>query len=87
MLILMAAPCVVSAPLDAGQRAECDGILISAKRAQEAVACKRELDLRRTFECDPCPDCPEPKPCEQMQIATASFFSGFVLGLLLLLVR
>ena len=85
MLIMLLAPCVASAPLDAGKRAACDGILISAERAKSAIKCKREVDLLRTFECDPCPDCPEPVP--YMQVATASFFSGFVLGLLLFLVR
>jgi hypothetical protein len=86
-MLIIAAPCVASAALDQGQKAECDGILISAQRAKEAVACAREVELRKTFECAPCPACPECDKPETMQIATASFFSGFVLGLLLLLVR
>lgn len=86
MLILLA-PCVVSAPLDGGTKAPCDGILISAQRAREAITCKRELKLRRAFRCDPCPACPEPEPCQTATTVAASFLSGFVLGLLLFLVR
>lgn len=82
--IIMAAPCTASAPIDAGKVAPCDGVLISATRAQQAIADKREVNLRRTFECAPCPDCPKD---DGMRTAAASFFSGFVLGLLLILVR
>ena len=46
-----------------------------------------EVELRKTFECAPCPSCPEPKKDETVAIATASFFAGFVLGLTLFLVR
>ena len=86
-MLIFAAPCVASAALDQGQKAQCDGILIRAQRAKDAVACKRELNLRRTFECEPCPACPECEQPQTMKMVTASFFSGFVLGLLLFLVR
>tara|TARA_R100000664_G_C2705506_1_gene104284 strand:+ start:549 stop:809 length:261 start_codon:yes stop_codon:yes gene_type:complete len=86
-MLIFAVPCVASAALDQGEKAQCDGILISAQRAKEAVACKREVELRKTFECAPCSACPECKKTETMTIATASFFSGFVLGLLLFFVR
>ena len=86
-MLIVAIPCVVSSAINEGEKAECDGLLISAQRAKEAVACKRELDFRRTFECDPCPKCPECPESETMKIATASFFSGFVLGLLLFFAR
>jgi len=83
-MLIFAAPWIASAAIDQGQKAHCDGVLISAQRAKEAVACKRELNLRRTFECQPCPDLPEDRTT---QIASASFAAGLVLGLLLLLVR
>jgi len=86
-LALLAAPCVSSAPLDAGQVAECDGVLISAARARQAVADKREVNILRTFDCDPCPDCPDLPKDDSVKIASASFVSGFVLGLLLLVMR
>jgi hypothetical protein len=86
-MLILAAPCVASAAIDQGEKAKCDGILISAQRAKEAIACEREVEIRKTFECDPCPACPECDHQPVMQIATASFFSGFVLGLLLLFVR
>ncbi len=86
-MLILAAPCIASAAIDQGQKAECDGVLISAQRAKEAVACKRELNLRRTFECDPCPACPEPKPSRSVEIASASFVTGLVFGLLLFFSR
>tara|TARA_R100000664_G_scaffold30464_1_gene43063 strand:- start:7730 stop:7990 length:261 start_codon:yes stop_codon:yes gene_type:complete len=85
-MLILAVPCVVSVALDEGQKAKCDGILISAEKAKEAVACKRELNIRRTFECDPCPACPESKQQPTLTIASASFFSGLVLGILLFFV-
>jgi hypothetical protein len=86
-VLILSAPCVVSQAVDQGQPAPCDGVLISAERAREAVADKREVNLRRTFECDPCPACPESPPDRTREVASASFFAGFVLGLLLLFVR
>lgn len=85
--MIIAAPCSASAPIDEGQAAPCSGFIISTERAKEAISCKRELNLRKTFECDPCPACPNPQKDETVAIATASFFSGFVLGLLLLVIR
>ncbi len=87
MLIALLTSCTISQPIDRGQPAPCDGVLISAERAKQAVADKREVELRKTFECAPCPSCPEPKKDETVAIATASFFAGFVLGLTLFLVR
>lgn len=84
---LLSAPCVSSSALDQGKPAPCDGVLISAERAKEAIACKRELELRKTFECDPCPACPEPEPSRSVQIASASFVTGLVFGLLLFFAR
>ena len=86
-MLILSAPCVVSVALDQGQKAKCDGILISAERAKSAVACKRELEIRRDFKCEPCPSCPDCKQPPMAKIASASFLSGFVLGLLLFLVR
>ena len=86
-MLILAVPCVASSAINQGQKAACDGILISAQRAKAAVACKRELNILRTFECDPCPAGPDCPKSETMKIATASFLSGFVLGLLLFLVR
>ena len=86
-MLIIAAPWVASSAINEGDKAACDGLLISAQRAKEAVACKRELDVLRTFECDPCPECPECPESETIKIASASFFSGFVLGLLLFLMR
>jgi len=86
-VVIMAAPCVSSSALDEGKLAPCDGVLISAKRARQAIADQKELELRKTFECAPCPPCQEPKKDDAFSVATASFFSGFVLGLLLFLVR
>tara|TARA_R100000664_G_C2645838_1_gene68691 strand:- start:133 stop:402 length:270 start_codon:yes stop_codon:yes gene_type:complete len=85
--VLLAAPCVTSAAVDQGDTVPCDGVLISAKRAREAIACKREVELRKTFECDPCPACPEPAPDRTVQIASASFVTGLVFGLLLFFSR
>ena len=87
MLIALLTSCTISQPLDRGQPAPCDGVLISTERAKQAVADKREVELRKTFECAPCPSCPEPKKDETVAIATASFFAGFILGLTLFLVR
>ena len=86
-VVLLSAPCVSSAAVDQGDTVPCDGVLISAKRAREAVACKREVELRKTFECDPCPACPQPKPSRSVQIASASFVTGLVFGLLLFFSR
>jgi hypothetical protein len=86
-VLILPAPCVASQVVDQGYPAPCDGVLISAERARQAVADKREVNLRRTFECDPCPACPELPPCKTSEVASASFFAGFVLGLMLLLVR
>lgn len=86
--LALAAPCVASAPLDAGQTAACDGVLISAARARRAVADAREVELRRQHECPAVPACPEPPTVDShVTVATASFFTGFVLGLLLFLAR
>ncbi len=85
--IVMAAPCVASAAIDQGETANCDGVLISVKRAKEAIACAREVELRKTFECAPCPACPDPPQDRSVQIASASFVTGLVFGLLLLFVR
>jgi hypothetical protein len=46
---IIAAPCVQSTPVDAGKPAPCDGILISIERAKAAIACKREVELRKTL--------------------------------------
>jgi len=86
-VLILPAPCIASQAVDQGQPAPCDGVLISTERARQAVADKREVNLRRTFECDPCPACPEPPPDRTKEVASASFFAGFVLGLLLLFVR
>lgn len=86
-MLVLAVPCVVSVAIDEGERAKCDGLLISAERAKAAVACKRELEIRRREKCAPCPTCPACKQPPTMEIATASFASGFLLGLLLFLVR
>lgn len=86
-VVLLSAPCVSSAAVDQGETVPCDGVLISAKRAAEAIACKREVELRKTFECDPCPACPEPEPSRSVQIASASFVTGLVFGLLLFFSR
>ena len=84
---IIAAPCVQSTPVDAGEPAPCDGILISIERAKAAIACKREVELRKTFECEPCPACPKPTKDRSVEIASASFVSGLVLGLLLFFAR
>ena len=86
-VVLLASPCVSSAAVDEGDTVPCDGVLISAKRAREAIACKREVELRKTFECDPCPACPEPEPSRSVQIASASFVTGLIFGLLLFFSR
>ena len=86
-VVLLSAPCVSSAAVDQGETVPCDGVLISAKRAKEAIACKREVELRKTFECDPCPACPEPPQDSSVQIASASFVTGLVFGLLLFFSR
>jgi len=86
-VVLLSAPCVSSAAVDQGETVPCDGVLISAKRAKEAIACKREVELRKTFECDPCPACPEPAPDRTVQIASASFVTGLIFGLLLFFSR
>lgn len=85
--VVLAAPCVTSAAVDQGDTVPCDGVLISAKRAKEAIACKREVNLRRTFECEPCPACPDPKPSRSVEIASASFVTGLIFGLLLFFSR
>lgn len=86
-MVLLAAPCVSSAPIDKGNVAPCDGVLISAARARQAIADKREVNILRTFDCDPCPACPDPPKDDSVKIASASFATGFVLGLLLLVMR
>jgi len=86
-LLVMASPCVQSTPIDQGKPSPCDGIVISVERAKKAIACEREVELRKTFECAPCPSCPTPPEDRSIEYATASFLSGFVLGLLLFLVR
>ena len=85
--MLLAAPCVSSAPLDSGQVAACDGVLVSAARARQAVADSREVNILRTYECDPCPECPAPPKDETVVVASASFLAGVVFGLLLLVMR
>ena len=85
--VFLAAQCAQSTPIDQGKPAPCDGIVISVERAKKAIACEREVELRKTFECAPCPSCPTPPKDRSIEYATASFLSGFVLGLLLFLVR
>ena len=86
--LLLAAPCAASVPLDAGQRAGCDGVLISADRAKRAVADAREVKIRRQHACPACPACPEPQSVEgEIATASASFVAGLLLGLLLVFVR
>jgi hypothetical protein len=85
--VFFAAQCAQSTPIDQGKPSPCDGIVISVERAKKAIACEREVELRKTFECAPCPACPDPPQDRSVEIASASFVTGLVFGLLLFFAR
>ncbi len=85
--MLIAAPCSSSAPIDEGKPAPCSGLLISVERAKAAIVCKRSLAVLSEHRYEACLPCPKTDDAEMIKIASASFFTGFILGLLLLVVR
>lgn len=84
-LILLASPCSQASPIDAGEVANCSGILATTKQIKEAVITKQRL---KALEAIPCPVCPPCLSCpkERPQRLTPWIFgSAFAGGLITLL--
>ena len=86
VMAAMVSPCTIARPLDSGEIAPCDGVLISAGQARAAVKDREELKVRRAFacpECPRCPACPEPRRSYTPHWTLAGVLTGIVLALTL----
>ena len=82
-ILLLLAPCVSAAPIDAGSVARCDGIILGAEQVRESIRNREELKVRRAFKCPSCPSCPACPVVKRppvVSIAIGSALAGLVIG-------
>ena len=83
LTVFLMTPCDLALPLDIGRPAPCDGILVSADTAREALKNIEELKVRRAFscpECPPCAACPEAPRTNVLNWTLGGVLAGAILG-------
>lgn len=80
--VLLAGPCEIAAPIDAGEVAPCAGVLVTADQARQAIKDRRELKVRQVFSCPECPKCPACPPPPPRPSVVSWALGGIVAGAL-----